>query len=753
MYHNAANRTHKILTVLLLLAVLTLACRLPFLGQDSNPEPGTPDAAATSQSTGSTPPSGSGTATPGTGEEDLPPVSFLELLEEGIENGRWTRGEGTLYLLEYLAGERELEYEVAHQEGTMIVGLAEEYIAKGENEDIKNQLQTLLQDLFGFLKYMEDYSLPAGDYSRKSGGKLAQEVTPTADEGCDRFWDGNPFPELGKLDCALYKQTTAGGVTIEVYYPIDWHQQAERQSDIEDAFDALVKSAETYARYGQNNDMALIFSPFLNPHLEKALAGTLKTRYWDPARNVCPIVVFNVIDNFEGENIKENVAHEAFHCFQYKHLFNNNGVAENSSQNAWWREGTAVHFSNVAYPSIKYDYRFVERYDEGSQTRPLKDMSYENYVFFTDWMNQKGNEDIIAFLESLLIRERAELQMEQLAVYKNMNAQFHHFGQRYLDQQIPDVAGDLLPIPASVPRSTEIREPGPAFDVTVEPFQLFRLYGTYREERKFTQHMDYEKEGTTSMRHLAEPGAWQPVPDTLYSRCEQREPHLFLITSAVLEGNHTSALTIDGVEDAACDGCLLGYWAVEGETFKNWFNTLAESAGSGSQGRILSISGLMGTKFAQDRSYLSINKDLSIELGLAGQADPAMIFTMNSMGQGSWQTNQDMNQLQFTQQDLKADFIAEVPGVGELPFSGGSIPEGALPPSYEEAGIFSDPNQLTLFGSLSTETSAQGRSYTCQDDTLTFHFPQYSDIVMSRLEEPITPPELEGSDGEEISNP
>jgi hypothetical protein len=84
----------------------------------------------------------------------------------------------------------------------------------------------------------------------------------------------------------------------------------------------------------------------------------------------------------------------------------------------------------------------------------------------------------------------------------------------------------------------------------------------------------------------------------------------------------------------------------------------------------------------------------------------------------------------------------EIPGMGEIPLGGGTIPEESLPPGYKEFGAFSDLNKTTFFGTLSTEAEGSARNYTCSEDTLTIHYPQYSDLIFDRLDEPIELPQI-----------
>jgi len=739
MRHETTQSKKYLWFAILTLTMVSLACQLPFVGQKTSttPDDGAgPTAEPSAQTTVSTEDenAGSSTPTPLAGIESLPPTNFLELVEEGVEQGRWSRGEGILYLVEYLAGERALEYEVAEQEGTMIYGLAKQYIALGENEEIKEKLQSKLQELLGALHNLEDYAVPRDEYSQKGSFKVAAQTTP---EDCGALWKKG-FPKLQNKKCLLYQEAQAGGVTVKVYYPVGWQGDAQKLNYVQVGFEALQKSAETYQQFGSSIDMAVIFSPARHPNNEDKLATTLFKEFWDD--DVCPMVIHNRPDKFQQGKHRSNIAHEAFHCYQYWHVFKQAKTNENYTNNLWWTEGSADHFSNVVYPDIKDNQGLVRVFDIKSRTQSLYEMTYENYVFFTDWMNQRGNQDLVNFLHTISLTESAKGQMEDLAQYYNTDVFFQRFGERYMDNYIPDPGGDLLPIPASINREISINGTGKAFEVSVKPFQLYRLKGHYPQQRSFAQRMEYERNGMTTMRRTNAEGIWNEVPEQLFSRCEAGVSYYFLITSTDTGGEHTSSLLIDQTKTAACDGCLVGDWAVQNDSFTRWFNNLAAQSGSGSMVTLENMSGLMGAQFGEGRLYTSINKELILEFSITGQANQTLRFTSTSIGEGTWFTNGENTHLSITQQSLRADFKMEIPGIGEIPLGGGTVPEEALPPGYEEFGAFSDLQNTTFFGTLSTEAEGNSRSYTCNEDTLTIHYPQISDLIFNRLDEPIELP-------------
>jgi len=740
---NIKNKTHIFgIIALLVLAAVSLSCRLPLVGSGET-APATPTG---EQGTAKTTPSSASGTSSADGDTDTaqgdqrPPASFNALLERGIEEGRWTRGEGLHYLLQVFQNEQMLETEVSHQEWTMVLLLAADYVENGEDPELKNKINEQLQQIAAPLENLSLYSAPAEAQQSSRRFKVSR---PSTQVNCgELFTEG--FPETRATTCLLYQEVETPFVSMQIYYPQSWAGDEKYENIIERIKEFALRSTETYAEYGPNEDLQIIFSPTHTEDREdpkeRRKGSTMPPKY--RTGDACPMIIFNNPTYLLGEDAKEIIAHEIFHCFQMKNFFSGDKI--NYTANKWWMEGTAVHFSNVAFPSVKYDYKFVNDFDVLSQDKQLKDMSYGNYVFFTDWMNHKGNQNIINFLHWLSINASAQTQMGELAIYEDMDVYFHLFGQRYLDKNIPDPAGDKLPIPAETNEEIEIDSTGEAFNITFKPFQLYRLDGLYEPERRFFQAVDLDYRVDVTMRPDDERDTWEKIPDKLYSRCREEDPYLFLITSTDVSEDQKAIMKIDEIEEAACDGCLLGDWQVENDTFVNWFNALAGNSTGGGSVNLQKMSGFMGVKFSEDRAYTSINKQLNLSLAVPGAGPENMALTITSLGEGSWLTNQEMNQLGYSEDDLKADISVSVPGVGEIDLGEGSVPEEMMPPGMDELGGPGFFESITAFGGPPGDGTPKSVGYTCSEDSLTIHYPQLSDIILDRLDEPVPLPTFEG---------
>lgn len=742
MHNKHPHHTFQAVVVFLILSILALSCRLPFTGGRPS---STPVAVTTSAGDQTTVPTTTGErdepeardSTAENDRKDLPPASFADLLQQGIEQERWTRGEGILHIMEYIAGERPLEGEVLYESGTMIYGLAEEYITKGDNEQIKKRLEELIQNLYRAVKNVEQFAVPAAEHSQGGGNKLAKQ---SSTDSCGDLWVA-ALPKTRKTTCLLFKETQAGGATVQVFYPVKWKDNPRAMEVVETSMEVLVRSADTYAQYGDNNDMAVIFSLYPDPQDEGHTATAVFPELW--FRDVCPMVIHMTPVNYYQDIYKDTVAQEAFHCFQYKNFFNNQDVYINHSNNIWWMEGTSLHFSNVAVPEIDYEKIFVPDFDKKSQTHQLEEMTYGNFVFFTDWMNHRGNQDLINFLHTLSIGKTSDEQMDELASYPDMDEYFHDFAERYMDKNIPHPGGGNLPIPGALNDEKDITQTGTAFFENILPFQVYRMKLNYLPERRFFHTMDYKHQGKTTMRKENEPGTWEVVKDQLYFRCDEHDPYLVVITSTTKELYHDSEMTIEKIEEAACDGCLLGDWAVEKESFMTLFNNIAASTSQSGEVRITDMRGIMGARFKDDHSFTSIDNELQIDMQtvVPGQGELTVTWSINAVGDALWFTDREMTTLAVTDTDIKADVAVNIPGMGQI--SGQQL--SALEGMGNFGGPFSADGSGIMIGNLNTVSSRQDRSYTCGEETLTLHYPQYGDLVMERLDEPIPLPNLQGT--------
>jgi len=69
-----------------------------------------------------------------------------------------------------------------------------------------------------------------------------------------------------------------------------------------------------------------------------------------------------------------------------------------------------------------------------------------------------------------------------------------------------------------------------------------------------------------------------------------------------------------------------------------------------------------------------------------------------------------------------------------------------LPPGVEEFGFEGDSDSINAMGMFTTNTSAQTGGYTCGEDSLRYHYPQLSYLVLDRPDEPIPLSPFEGGD-------
>jgi hypothetical protein len=82
--------------------------------------------------------------------DELPPLSYEEMLEVGVEAGNWTKEEGLVHFLKYFVGETNAAdlpgvEDVTVKSGTGIVHLSDEMLAQAETDtQTQSEIERLL---------------------------------------------------------------------------------------------------------------------------------------------------------------------------------------------------------------------------------------------------------------------------------------------------------------------------------------------------------------------------------------------------------------------------------------------------------------------------------------------------------------------------------------------------------------------------------------------------------------------------------
>ena len=98
--------------------------------------------------------------------EELPPLTFEEILQTGIENGDWSEGEGLVQIMKYFVGQISADEipdvsEIGEESGTGIVRLAGDYLNSPDGDpEIKAELERLFRILSPPQEVLDSLSKP-----------------------------------------------------------------------------------------------------------------------------------------------------------------------------------------------------------------------------------------------------------------------------------------------------------------------------------------------------------------------------------------------------------------------------------------------------------------------------------------------------------------------------------------------------------------------------------------------------------------
>ncbi|MEX0663348.1 MAG: hypothetical protein WD598_01105 [Acidimicrobiia bacterium] len=246
---------------------------------------------------------------------------------------------------------------------------------------------------------------------------------------------------------------------------------------------------------------------------------------------------------------RHTLAHELFHCFQFKQLGIEIWDAEDEG-GEWWVEGTAEYFANVVYPDDNLEREYLAFLRSSEPRHSLVDVSVGAYVFFQHFANRHGNPAVVEFMQTMPATGGRADQMATAAAWPGMDELFHDYARAFLSDEIVDANGATIPVRARqetrgsyvIDREQEVFE----FD-DLEPFEIHRL--RMRFESRHTFDLDYlESAGVRSAAQ--EPRApWEELPDPVETCDEHRFLRLLMTTTA----NDAQSAKLDVLTATASD--------------------------------------------------------------------------------------------------------------------------------------------------------------------------------------------------------
>ena len=711
---------------LLALVLIVSGCNLPSKSAESTqPEKPTPAAPLPSP----------------TPAEPLQAVTMTSALSSGVESGSWTVEEGLINGLRFLAGEITSEeafgdVELMSTEGTGVIIDSQRYLVEGTDDQAKAEIQRYLGMLMPSPEILEKISKPATQSNSTS--HLAR-LTAQDREICQRMWEGS-FLFFTETICLLRVEQTVRGTNIRLYYPEEWGTTDPRLDRVDTIMEAASLSVEQYNGYGPDpiNTINMVLTEFAlyDPSDHRYHPTTFAAANDRPSTSTCHVGIFP--HGLEGspESLQQTIAHEMFHCYQYKNL-RPQIMNPPFNATAWWAEGSAEFFGATVYPDNNDEFIFNDAFQDGVIDHSLFEMDYPDYLFF-QYLAREGGFGLYGVIDILRRMPDSggfDEQREALAGVSGINDIFHNFARAFMDRRLTDWGGGTLNIE---PELIEVRDflEGPN-EVLFDPKSFFfGLYlVTFEDQTKFTNTANEEGDiGRHSIRPMEFVGAWQPVPPRINTVCDPTE-YVMLVTSTLPVSADLYNVTVNATgqhqETDICDECLNGTWELDNNSDYFYMYTLV--------GKIMEMMPAFGLDTSGTYAYL---KSLSGQMRLN--------FTEDGQASGT-QTDYSWTVEAIRLEDnKKVSMTSTFNGGGTANYTIQETPEGEKWIFFNN-GTFDISNEITFMGRPVTTVPTGGSNttiflsspvrYECSEDTLLYTtLPDIGTLIFHRLAPPSVTP-------------
>jgi hypothetical protein len=523
-----------------------------------------------------------------------PRPEFVALMLSQVEAGEISLEEGVIAGLRVLAGEAGPEALFGEQPvevegGYGITSLAFQVYQSSSDEAAKAEIARLMDIVAPSQARIDRYAAPEEEAYARPGGAAAPALRRQSVD-CASIWAaGFPTDVAEPPVCVLYRSFSAGGYEYRVYYPEARRSDVALMAYVEAAFEALADAREVYAPLSEIRSINLVFTQ-LPSSIEGSAAEVPGLNESTHGSAPCPISVYPLAMGLPIDEFKQALAHEVFHCLHFFRV-----GASGFTSGFWYQEGMAEYFSNLVYPTVNFEQRYIEDFSINSNYTWLMDMSYENAVFFQYLGNQFGNTYMIDLVDVLAFTaDTKEAQASALAAFGDMQTVFHEFGQAFLLKQIPDTGGGAWPISLYFLEENQF-DIGEGRDLflTTPPFTLQHYILNFEEGR------EYELNKTSG--GVAGQDSWRPplpdgfsaIPISFGTACGTNPQRVYLLTAASASALSQSEvqLAINSGEAGYFDCCLVGTWEMGTSEIRSMFEAISAAPVADVTGRfVLAIS-------------------------------------------------------------------------------------------------------------------------------------------------------------------
>lgn len=640
-------------------------------------------------------------------------TGLSQLLEERIARGQWTREEGLVSMLKFVAGETSGEdllagAKITSNAATGLILQAQQYLQVGTDEESKAEMQRLLSALVPSKATLDLYSASADGSAGRSPGHSAQIDCRTL--------QASGFPEDRATQCfERYEAEIGGGYFLTIYFPEEWDFEETRDHFIMETRQAVTDSIRVYDGLGLEHRSITVFFTLLGSSSDTprsvTYASAREAVTGDPETD-CLIAMYPSsigLAAYRGAGpYKQTLAHEMFHCYQFWNYHAASRVVSYEEAD-WWMEGTAEYFGNTVYPTVNAEYEYVDSFDNQSPTTSLIAMAYENFIFFQYLANETGNAGVLRLIEAMPTAAGAS-QADALSAFPDIEELFHNFGRAYLDRAIMDTGGGVVPGNPVFPREVRFNE---SVESAIQPVSRFILQRTkliFPEERHFVLEVGSEgAEGMNGVR-LGSAGAWEVMsPQEFDVSCGVKEMAVLTTTSA-RDAQYHLLLKVTVSTGPICDECLIGLWELDNASYEAYWN--ATPAGEAEGVTYNGVSGVQWASFSVEgeSKYGWTDFKISYTQEISGIPEQDVAIILNGTGRAEYLVFGDT----LSYSDSVSNFGVEVMMNGRIVGSTGISPE-------DVGGAFTTgPYQ-----------------YVCSEDTLQFisvEYPQLNVLIWLRAE-------------------
>ncbi len=546
---------------------------------------------------------------------DPPPREAVELMLQQVEAGDLALAEGVIGLLQALAGESALpgyaadgEGEVEFKSGWGLSAMAYEVYQASNDPAVRAEIERLIRKLAPPQEALDLYAAPAEEARswRWTAGLLKGVGRQLS---CDEIWhEGFPESAGPAPTCLLYDSFTAGGHEFRVYYPTELANDPTYSPYFASALQALKRSQEVYSKLVEVRSINLVFALIPAAQIGGPQQGVAMVPGLDPeslAGRPCPITVFTGALDVLLPQFQQIMAHEVFHCINFW-LKGGSGYADAS----WYNEGLANYFSNVVYPDVNLEHKFVEEFHTFSPDKSIFEMSYANTVFFQFLGNRFGDPWLIELVKGMPLTSH-EAMMGYLAGLPDFDKVFQEFGQMYMDGKIEDTGKGLLPGEAYVRPEDVVWFPDVSqHRMEARPFHIERGLLLFREDRHYELDLNLQGNGGHESAKDPPDGSWAPMPGVVVA-CEGLADLVPILTTTSPGAITSTAATFDldlaESEESECDKCLVGEWEHDIGASEYWDAVRQATADMDTQ--LQSVLGAQRLIYYEDTAYESHTED------------------------------------------------------------------------------------------------------------------------------------------------